>query len=352
MGEQMFLPKISIVIPCYCVEKYLNRCLNSIVNQSLKDIEIILVDDGSLDNVPQMCDDWQRQDSRIKVIHKRNEGLGFARNSGLNVASGEYVAFIDSDDFVDCSMFESLYKEAKSSNADAVFCGFRIEQKDGSWKDCNEIQLRTVFEGNGVLNFMLDMIASAPYEPCERKFQMSVWHSIYKREIIFQNNILFPSERNVVSEDIPFQVDFLSKANRIVYVPEVYYFYCLNGSSLSATYKPEKIDLYKNLRELLIQKTISIPNSKMRINRLYIGFLRHNLMLLVNSTRIDKRQLIRYVCDLDIWNEIKAEFKPSFLPYYGGVCYYLMSNNHEWLLWMYFMIMCKVIHFCRFCKIK
>lgn len=345
-------PKVSVIVPCYGVEKYLDRCLNTLVNQTLHEIEIILVDDGSLDKVPQMCDNWQLKDSRIKVIHKKNGGLGFARNSGLNMASGEYVAFIDSDDFVDSSMFESLYNEAITSNADAVFCGFRSEQKDGSWKDCNEIQLRTVFEGNDVLNFMLDMIASAPYEPCERKFQMSVWHSIYKREIIFQNNILFPSERYVVSEDIPFQVDFLSKANRIVYVPEVYYSYCLNASSLTATYKPEKIDLYKNLRELLIQKTISIPNSKIRINRLYIGYLRHNLMLLANSARTDKRQIIRYVCDLDTWKEIKSEFKPSFLPYYVGVCYYLMSNNHELLLWMYFMIICKVIRFCCFCKIK
>ena len=272
----MFLPKISVVIPCYCVEKYLDRCLNSIVNQSLKNIEIILIDDGSPDSVPQMCDDWQQQDSRIKVVHKKNEGLGFARNSGLEIASGEYVAFVDSDDFVDRVMFENLYKEAMASNADAVFCGFKREQKDGSWNDCKEVLQRTVFEKKDVVNVMLDMIASAPFTSCERKYQMSVWHSIYKREIICQNRILFPSERDVVSEDLPFQVDFLSNANRIVYVPEIYYFYCLNGSSLTAVYKPESIDLFKNLRELLVKKTNSIPNSKIRVNRLYIGYLRYN----------------------------------------------------------------------------
>lgn len=92
-------PKVSIIVPCYNVEKYLDQCMNNLVNQSLQEIEIILVDDGSPDRVPEMCDEWAMKDNRIKVIHKKNEGLGYARNSGLEIAMGEYVTFVDSDDY-------------------------------------------------------------------------------------------------------------------------------------------------------------------------------------------------------------------------------------------------------------
>ena len=100
-------PKVSIIVPVYNVEKYLVRCMESLLNQTLKEIEIILVDDGSPDNCPQMCDEYARRDSRVKVIHKSNAGLGYARNSGLDVAVGEYIAFVDSDDYVDTSMYVS-----------------------------------------------------------------------------------------------------------------------------------------------------------------------------------------------------------------------------------------------------
>ena len=97
-------PKVSIIVPIYNVERFLDRCMDSLLNQTLKDIEIIMVDDGSPDNCPQMCDEYAKNDSRVKVIHKKNAGLGMARNSGLEIATGEYVAFVDSDDYVDCHM--------------------------------------------------------------------------------------------------------------------------------------------------------------------------------------------------------------------------------------------------------
>ena len=100
---------ISVIVPIYKVERYLNKCLDSIVNQTYKELEIILVDDGSPDGCPKICDEWGLKDSRIKVIHKANAGLGLARNSGLEVATGEYVAFIDSDDFIDLNMMKRLY---------------------------------------------------------------------------------------------------------------------------------------------------------------------------------------------------------------------------------------------------
>ena len=137
--NSMNKPKVSIIIPCYGVEKCLDRCVESIVNQSLRDIEIILVDDGSPDKVPQICDEWAKKDCRIKVVHKKNEGLGFARNSGLEMAIGDYIAFVDSDDFVDYSMYEALYNEANSSQADVVYCGINNEKGNGIWEKKSDL---------------------------------------------------------------------------------------------------------------------------------------------------------------------------------------------------------------------
>ena len=100
--------KVSVVLPIYNVEQYLERCVNSVVNQTYTNLEIILVDDGSPDNCPQMCEDWKKRDSRIKVVHKKNAGLGMARNSGIEVATGEYICFFDSDDYVKRDIIDDL----------------------------------------------------------------------------------------------------------------------------------------------------------------------------------------------------------------------------------------------------
>lgn len=120
------MPKVSIIVPVYKVESTLNRCVVSIRKQTLEDIEIILVDDGSPDNCPRMCDDLAIIDERIKVIHKTNGGLGYARNSGIEIASGEYIAFIDSDDFIEPNMMQRLYDFARKKNCDVVYGGYNI----------------------------------------------------------------------------------------------------------------------------------------------------------------------------------------------------------------------------------
>lgn len=116
------IPKISIIVPVYKVEKYLSRCIKSILRQTFTDFELILVDDGSPDKCPQMCDDWGKKDKRIRVIHKENGGLSSARNAGLRAARGEYIGFVDSDDWIACDMYEILYQLAKKYRAD-ITCG-------------------------------------------------------------------------------------------------------------------------------------------------------------------------------------------------------------------------------------
>lgn len=335
----MRYPKVSIIVPIYNVEKYLDRCMDSLLNQTLKDIEIIMVDDGSPDNCPQMCDEYAKKDSRVKVVHKKNGGLGFARNSGLDIANGEYVAFVDSDDYVGLDMYKTLYDRAEADKCDAVFCGFRTEVRENRWLYSDEVDADKLWKGNEVQQFMLDMIASGAGIKAERLYQMSVWHSIYKRSLIEEKHIRFVSEREVASEDIPFQVDFLSKANIVAYVSNTYYSYCLNGTSLTATLKPEKYDRYKLLRACLLSKSIDAEYVS-RVNRLFIGYTRSYLYDIINSTWKNKMDMIKQIQSDNIWIAVGRSYSPTNLPFVSKSIYQFILSSSAWALylWMYLIV--------------
>ena len=123
---------ISVIVPIYNVEKYVNKCVGSIVNQTYTNLEIILVDDGSPDRCPEICDEWAKKDSRIKVIHKKNGGLSDARNAGMKIASGDYIAFVDSDDWIAPEMYERLLMAIKNDNSDIAACAVKMVWEDGS----------------------------------------------------------------------------------------------------------------------------------------------------------------------------------------------------------------------------
>ena len=236
--------KLSVIIPCYNVEKYLARCLESIVNQTYRDLEIILVDDGSPDNSGQMCDHWACRDSRIKVVHKKNGGLGFARNSGLEVATGDYVAFVDSDDYVDVSMYEKLLSTARRTGSEIVYCGHKKQQSGGKEITVSDFAEETTFEKEKLP--LVAMSFCQPTEISNEMLTMSVWHSVYHRSVIKSE---FFSEREVGSEDLAFQIDSVLNSNRVTFIPDALYTYCYNGESLSHTFIAEKFNRYKLLTD-------------------------------------------------------------------------------------------------------
>lgn len=330
--------KVSIIVPIYNVEKYLDRCMDSLLNQTLKDIEIIMVDDGSPDNCPQMCDEYAKKDNRVKVVHKKNAGLGFARNSGLDVAKGEYIAFVDSDDYVGLNMYKTLYDRAEADKCDAVFCGFRTELKQNKWVYSDEVDADKLWRGKDVQLFMLDMIASGAGVKAERLYQMSVWHSIYKRSIIEDNHLRFVSEREVASEDIPFQVDYLSKANTVAYIKEMYYSYCLNGTSLTATLKPEKYARYKQLRACLLTKS-SDAEYVSRVNRLFIGYTRSHLYDIINSAWKNKVAMMKDIQTDKVWKEINQSYSPVNLPFISKSIYKFLLLPSASLLFVWMCLM-------------
>lgn len=237
-------PTISVIVPIYKVEKYLDKCINSIINQTYKNLEIILVDDGSPDKCPQICDQYKKKDGRIKVIHKPNGGLSDARNAGMKIASGQYISFIDSDDYVSDDFIETLYDVMKSEKSDIVECE-TIKFCDGEVAKAaqEEFNTLTVKTEEG-----LKMLIA------ENGFHQHVWNKLYKAEIV--KGVYF--EKGKLNEDEFWTYQIFGKAKKISKINKPMYYYLQQRSTsiMGNTFGMRRLDALeaKEQRQKYIEK--------------------------------------------------------------------------------------------------
>lgn len=246
---------ISVVVPVYNTEKFLFRCVDSICNQTYTNLEIILVDDGSPDNCPSMCDELCAKDNRIKVIHKQNAGLGCARNDGLSIATGEYVTFIDSDDWISLDHIENLYNAIKKYDADISLGNHTKVSADGI-ETVKMLSLNEgVYEGNNIIEYLiLPLIGTDVNAHSDILINSSVAMNMYRMDCIKKNDIQFISERYAVAEDFYFNIDCFNYANRIVYVKEKGYYYFQNFQSISEKYNPKRFERTLNYYNVISER--------------------------------------------------------------------------------------------------
>ncbi len=205
---------ISIIVPIYNVENYLEDCLESIINQTYSNLEIILVDDGSKDNCGKICDIYAEKDKRIKVIHKENGGLSDARNYGIEAATGEYIMFVDSDDLMELTACEKLCNEIESKDADMVIGNYIYVNNDGTpWSS-------EVFPKSKYKNFKLSI---KDYGDSFYVMNSAVWNKIYKLDFINKNNMRFVV--GIPGEDAPFTTLYFIKSKNVYYIDDVVYKY-------------------------------------------------------------------------------------------------------------------------------
>ena len=231
-------PLISVIIPIYKVEKFLDKCIESVVNQTYKNLEIILVDDGSPDNCPKMCDDWAKKDSRIKVVHKVNGGLSDARNVGLNMSTGDYIMFVDSDDWLELSMIDELYLNLINYNADISIGNIRrFYEKNGSKEPLIEnIQIKQY--DNNVFDCLLENYTQS----------VIACGKIFKKEILGDN----PFPVGKINEDECVVHRFLNNCKKVVYTNKQFYNYYLRANSItSQTFGMKNLNVINALQERL-----------------------------------------------------------------------------------------------------
>lgn len=322
-------PKVSIIVPIYNVERYLDRCMQTLLGQTMTDIEIILVDDGSPDRCPQMCDEYAKKDPRVKVVHKQNGGLGYARNSGLDVATGEYVAFVDSDDFTSVEAYETLYKVAKEQDADIVYAGFTMQDSDGTESEC--FMLNHVWEGKEIISFLKSMIFDT--KPDIDTIWMSVWNGLYKRDLIEQHKIRFFSEREFLSEDILFHLMLVPLCRKIVCIPKTFYHYCYNGTSLThSSFNVRKIECNIRLFEKLskIAEDYHLPEIKKEIFLFFENYTRGIILrgiILSDRSMAEKRRLCNKVYGYKGWKAVRDYLKDKNIPKKERLGLFLITNR-------------------------
>ena len=280
--------KISIIVPVYKVEKYLDKCVESIVNQTYKNLEIILVDDGSPDTCPQLCDKWKEKDERIKVIHKQNGGLSDARNFGIEASTGELIMFVDSDDYLDVTICEKLLSLLEQNNADFSMCACKkvFENK--------EVVLETfeplvrVYDKEMVIDQMYNM---------QIPFLMTAWAKLYKKEIF--EKIRYPKGK--LHEDEFIIHEILHKTNCFVVTNEQLYYYLQRGSSIMGSRGEQSIkhshEAFKNRFEFL--KTHYPQNTDKNIAS-YLRLLR--ALICLCSKKFKQIEQV-------LWNEYKEIYK-------------------------------------------
>lgn len=235
---------ISVIVPIYKVEQYLDECVESITNQTYKNLEIILVDDGSPDDCPAMCDEWVKRDNRIKVIHKKNGGLSSARNAGLDVATGEYISFVDSDDFICQDALQNLYDRFHGNDAISIVSGMIYRYKNGKTRNFRDEWFITEEKIISAKEFLLETMS--------QKTSYTVWNKLYKKSVL--DGVWFREGRN--NEDTLFMYELGRKIHNtnisMVEIPMYVYYYRYREDSICTTSKvPLDIDILDNLEYMM-----------------------------------------------------------------------------------------------------
>lgn len=234
------MPKVSVIIPIYNVEKYVKQCLDSIINQTLTDIEIICINDGSSDNSINILNEYAQKDERIKIISQVNQGQGVARNNGIKVATGEYIGFVDPDDFIDLSMYEKMYKVAKSNDVDLIECTYRqyYEKSKEIVVRQNPIELPK--------DETFDWRISPDY--VFRGTILSVWNKLFKASFVRENNIAFSQTK--LAEDHIFTIKSRILAKKISFLDNPLYTYRVSENSSVNSINQESINIFPVLEEV------------------------------------------------------------------------------------------------------
>ena len=341
--------KVSVIIPVYNVEKYLERQIESVLNQSLKDIEVFLVDDGSTDGTASICDKYQKIDSRIKVIHKKNEGAHKARNVAIALATGEYLAFFDGDDEEENDMLFDMYKIAIDTKSDLVIIGFYID----TYYDKDQDITLDYIPKKEITYIDKESFRKDAYMFFDNNIFYSPWNKLYKRDYIINNNILFPQ---TYRDDFPFVVEVIKDIDKISFTQKQYYRFKRERE------ESETSKYYKNLYEKRIEEhkmmlslyeywgLLNDQDSKEMIMRRHADRIIECITNFQNKksnlTNKEINDNIRLILDENYTKEAFQYAKPSSL--YLKIMYFIIKTNNLFLI----NLMTKFISFVKMKFIK
>ena len=329
-------PKVSIIVPVYNVEKYLKRCIESLVEQSYLNLEILLVDDGSTDTSLSICTEYKAKDSRIRVYHKENEGLGLTRNYGIERAEGKYLTFVDSDDYLTKDAIEWMVLKALETDADIVIANTYYKNEK------LKVTLPERLYMDGEIKELLVTHMMGNYAKRIDAISYTATAKLFKKKIFDEYNLRFPSERKLIWEDLAFSIETYPLCKKVYVSHKPVYYYCFNGGSLTHTYRQNKLDLvmvlYCYMKDKI--KKLNLPNeAQLRLDTNFIGHIRTCIKLEVFYANLNgyKRavQNIREICSRkDVQILLRRYPKESFNK---SQYIYNIAIEHKWAYVVYFL---------------
>lgn len=340
---------VSIIVPTYNVEKYARFCFDSLLGQSLKDIEVILVDDGSTDTSGSICDEYAAKDPRVKVIHQTNCGLGLSRNSGLEVATGEYIGFVDSDDCTSKDMFKILYENATRNAADISYCTYKKFASENEIVD-GEIQISDTKQWNGekeIRQYLLDRIGLPPEYKKDHLYGASVWCGIFSRKLLVELRAQFVSEREFIAEDMIFDIDVIPHCKKIVHCDIPLYYYRYNPNSLTTVYKSDRFEknvqlyyeMYRRLGCTYNREECFNSMSRYLLTTARIGILQEARFVKKNGWKMACDNICR-ICENEELQKTLEKYEYSKLPIkYRVTCGFMAKKNAKILCMMYLLFL-------------
>lgn len=307
------MDKISVIVPIYNVEDFLPYCLGSVINQTYQNLEIILINDGSTDSSPKICDEYALNDSRIEVIHQENGGLSNARNAGLAIATGDIISFVDSDDFLSLDFYKILLQTLIENNADVVecgFCKFKSDPKVEMTLQSSE-KNKELFEAVNALELLM-----------KEYFKQIVWNKIYRKEVVA--GLLFPT--NKINEDEFWTYKVFGNAKRIIKISDILYFYRQQENSIMGKeYSIKRLDGLQALEERIFYMREYFPKlENLAIQVFCFACIAHYQKICENE-EIDTQKIIR--------KEIKLKV--------NKFCRFNIYRNWGWkaVFWLYLFIL-------------
>lgn len=296
---------ISVIVPVYRVEKFLDDCVRSIVGQTYQKLQIILVDDGSPDRCGEMCEQWAKKDKRIQVVHKKNGGLSDARNAGLAVAVGEYIAFVDSDDWIDPHMYEIMLQALVKEKADLAACGIVDTFSD------REIVHSTLYSVGGSEKFLY-MIYH------DTTFPVAAWNKLYRRTC--WEDFEFPKGK--ICEDAFTTYLLVDRAEKIVQIPEALYHYRIRESSIMTTaFRTERMD----------------EEEAWRCNYLYMKENHPDLAKAAYDFYLQKVKILFCMIPAEKYSEFSKEYEYLYNILKNNLTYILFQSDLSWKYRIYFL---------------
>lgn len=304
---------VSIIVPVYNVKKYLRECLDSLLRQSYRNIEVIMIDDGSTDGSGEICDEYAERYEHFLVYHKQNGGLGMARNTGLEHISGQYVTFLDSDDYLEPTYVEALCRGMGKQRVDMCKGGFRRVT------DAKRVVLTRQYKDECYLGktagerLLPRMIGSSPSR--HDSVEMCVCGGLYNNAIIQKHHIRFSSERELISEDMVFNIDYMQYADGACLISDTGYNYRVNGESLTTRYRADRFEACRRFYLVIKAKLESLGYGRDTILRLQRAFFIYIRMCIAQEdgrrasrTRSSCEKSIKKICEDSLVREVIREY--------------------------------------------